>query len=74
MHIAPQLISKFSGLNCEGESIDDDLSDKEDIKENVATYDYKKGSRYFDIAEILEPVMRMATCLVTKLNDQKRWT
>ncbi|KAH9294736.1 hypothetical protein KI387_038324, partial [Taxus chinensis] len=71
MHITPQLISKFTGLICEGESIDDDLSDKEAIKEIVTAYAYKKGSWYFDIMHIIDPVMKMAACLVTKLNDQE---
>ncbi|KAH9320448.1 hypothetical protein KI387_015087, partial [Taxus chinensis] len=31
----PQLISKFTGLNYEGDNIDDDLSDKEAIKETI---------------------------------------
>ncbi|KAH9320386.1 hypothetical protein KI387_044486, partial [Taxus chinensis] len=56
------------------DSIDDDLDDKEAIKETVEAYDYKKGSRYFDIIDIPDPVMRMAVCLVTKLNGQERWT
>ncbi|KAH9302008.1 hypothetical protein KI387_013591, partial [Taxus chinensis] len=56
------------------ESIDDDQRDKEAIKATVAVYDYKEGSQYFDIAEIQDPVMRMAVHLVTKINDHKRWT
>ncbi|KAH9325461.1 hypothetical protein KI387_005639, partial [Taxus chinensis] len=50
------------------ESLDDDLDDKEAIKKIVEAYDYKKGSCYFDISVISDPVMRMAMHLVTKLN------
>ncbi|KAH9324131.1 hypothetical protein KI387_004309, partial [Taxus chinensis] len=74
MRITPQLISKFTGLICEGDIINDDLSDKEALKEIVVVYDYNKGLRYFDIVEIPDLFMRMATHLVTKLNDQERWT
>ncbi|KAH9322442.1 hypothetical protein KI387_017081, partial [Taxus chinensis] len=74
IRITPQLISKFTGLICEGDNIDDDLSDKEAIKATVTAYDYKKGSWYFYIVEIPYPIMRMVMCMVTKLNDQERWT
>ncbi|KAH9288827.1 hypothetical protein KI387_032944, partial [Taxus chinensis] len=71
MHITPELISNFTGLICKGDSIDDDLEDKEAIKDTLEAYDDKNGSRYFDIADIPDPIMRMAARLVTKLNGQE---
>ncbi|KAH9294796.1 hypothetical protein KI387_038384, partial [Taxus chinensis] len=64
----------FTGLNFEWESIDDDMNNNETIKETVETYNYKKVSWYFDITGIQDPIMRMATSLVTNLNDQEGWT
>ncbi|KAH9289340.1 hypothetical protein KI387_033457, partial [Taxus chinensis] len=73
MCITPQVISNFTFLICEGDSIDDDLEDKEVIKKTLDAYNYKKGLHYFEIEKIPDPVMRMAVHLVTKLNDQERW-
>ncbi|KAH9292491.1 hypothetical protein KI387_042326, partial [Taxus chinensis] len=61
-------------LICEGDSLEDDLGDKEAIQETITEYACKKGSRYYDISDIKDPVMKMATHLVTKLNGQERWT
>lgn len=44
MRITPQLISIFTSLTCEGDSVDDDLEDKEAIKKYMEAYDYKNGS------------------------------
>ncbi|KAH9320094.1 hypothetical protein KI387_021863, partial [Taxus chinensis] len=74
MHITPQLISHFTGLSCKGDAILDDLQDEEAIKETIASQDYKKGSRYYDVTDISDPVMKMATHLISKLNGQERWT
>ncbi|KAH9294686.1 hypothetical protein KI387_038274, partial [Taxus chinensis] len=74
MCVTPQLISPFTGLICEGNSLEDDLSDKEALQETINEYDCKKGSRYYDISDIKDPVMKMAVHLVMKLNGQERWT
>ncbi|KAH9305415.1 hypothetical protein KI387_009819, partial [Taxus chinensis] len=42
IHINPQLISKFTSLISKGDSLDDDLEDKEAIKKTIEEYDYKK--------------------------------
>ncbi|KAH9307002.1 hypothetical protein KI387_011406, partial [Taxus chinensis] len=63
MRITPQLISQFTGLICEGDSLEDDLSNKEVVNETIAAYAYKKGSRYYDISNIEDSVMKMATYL-----------
>ncbi|KAH9321426.1 hypothetical protein KI387_016065, partial [Taxus chinensis] len=52
MRINPQLISKFTGLICTGESFDDDLGDNEVFKEIDREYGYKKGGYAFDISKI----------------------
>ncbi|KAH9291138.1 hypothetical protein KI387_043676, partial [Taxus chinensis] len=63
MHITPQLISQFTGLICEGDSLEDDLGDKEAIQETITKYACKKGSRYYDISDIKDPMMKMAAHL-----------
>ncbi|KAH9313366.1 hypothetical protein KI387_028401, partial [Taxus chinensis] len=54
-------------LFCEGDSLEDDLNDKEAIKETVTAYAYKKGSRHYDITDIKDPVMKMAAYLANKV-------
>ncbi|KAH9289041.1 hypothetical protein KI387_033158, partial [Taxus chinensis] len=68
MRITPQLISHFTGLIFEGDSLEDNSSDKEEIKETVVAYAYKKGLRYFDITDIKDLVMKIFMHLVTKIN------
>ncbi|KAH9287563.1 hypothetical protein KI387_031680, partial [Taxus chinensis] len=74
IRVTPQLISHFTCLICEGNNLEDDLSDKEEIWETINEYAYKKGSWYYNISNIKEPVMKMVVYWVTKLNCQKRWT
>ncbi|KAH9294633.1 hypothetical protein KI387_038221, partial [Taxus chinensis] len=50
-------------LICEGDSLEDDLGDKEAIQETVIEYACKKGSWYYDISDIKDLIMKMATHL-----------
>lgn len=68
MHINPQFISHFRGLIWEGDGLEDNLTDREAIKETITTLACKKGSRCYDVADIKDPVMEMAMHLVSKLN------
>ncbi|KAH9319209.1 hypothetical protein KI387_020978, partial [Taxus chinensis] len=63
MHVTPQHISQFTGLICEGNNLEDHLSDKEAIQETINKYAYNKRSRYYDISNIKDPVMKMVAHL-----------
>ncbi|KAH9316795.1 hypothetical protein KI387_044533, partial [Taxus chinensis] len=75
VRITTTLISIVIGLKGTGVDLNSDLIDKATILETRKELGYTKDPRGMDIDKLKKyPIIKAVTHLVTKLNDQERWS